>query len=176
MKKIASKWTYLWAVVIAGLLAVAPTIADQLSGAAGGKRGVSEYQQQPQNNQPEQADDALKLRHWSDRPTTTTGRIFGDRHRAILSDYYGDAFRAGRCPAGLDKKQNSCKPPAHSKTWAVGRPLPQDVTEYDLPRTLAVQFGQPPAGHRYARVAGDILLIALDTGTVIDVMQDMGPM
>lgn len=176
MKKIASKRIYLWAVVTTGLLAVAPTVADRLSGAARGERGVSEHQQPPQNNKHKQADDGLKLHHWSENSTVRMRPIFGDRHRAILSDYYSDAFRAGRCPVGLDKTQNSCSPPPHARTWAVGRPLPQDVIEYGLPPILVLQFGQPPAGHRYVRVAGDILLIALDTGTVIDSMQDLGPM
>jgi len=35
-----------------------------------------------------------------------------------------------------------------------------------------VQFGQPPAAHRYVRVASDMLLIALGTGMVIEAMQD----
>lgn len=176
MKKSASIQTYIWAVVITGLLAVATTIAYQLSVVWDGKRSVSEYQQQPQNNKHEQAHGDLKLHHWSENSTVRMRRIFGDRHRAILSDYYSDAFRAGRCPVGLDKKQNSCIPPAHARTWTVGRPLPQDVVEYDLPPTLVVQFGQPPAGHRYTRVAGDILLIALETGIVTDSIQDVGRM
>jgi len=39
-----------------------------------------------------------------------------------------------------------------------------------------VQFGPPPSGHRYVRVAGDILLIALGTGLVVDAIQDLGRM
>jgi Ni/Co efflux regulator RcnB len=39
-----------------------------------------------------------------------------------------------------------------------------------------VQIGPPPAGHRYVRVAGDILLIAIGTGMVVDAIQDLGGM
>ena len=36
--------------------------------------------------------------------------------------------------------------------------------------------GLPPAGHRYVRVANDILLIAAGTGMVIDAIEDLGKM
>jgi len=39
---------------------------------------------------------------------------------------------------------------------------------------LVVQLGIPPAGHRYVRVAADILLIAVGTGLVIDAIEDLG--
>ena len=47
---------------------------------------------------------------------------------------------------------------------------------YDLPPTLIVEIGLPPAGHRYVRVANDILLIAAGTGMVIDAIEDLGKM
>ncbi len=34
--------------------------------------------------------------------------------------------------------------------------------------------GPAPAGHRYVRVAADILLIAVGTSMVIDAIQDLG--
>jgi len=60
------------------------------------------------------------------------------------------------------------------RKWAVGRPLPREVIYYDVAPALVVQFGRPPAGYRYVRVASDILLIAVGTGMVIDAMQDLG--
>jgi Ni/Co efflux regulator RcnB len=50
------------------------------------------------------------------------------------------------------------------------------VIFYDVPQGLVVQIGSPPAGYRYARVANDILLIAVGTGMVIDAIQDLGRM
>jgi Ni/Co efflux regulator RcnB len=45
---------------------------------------------------------------------------------------------------------------------------------YNLPPSITVQLGVPPAGQRYVRVASDILLIAIGTGMVIDGIQDLG--
>ncbi len=67
-------------------------------------------------------------------------------------------------------------PPGQAKKWQVGRPLPRDVIYYDLPQTLIVQLGRPPSGHRYVRVAANILLIAVGTGMVVDAIQDLGRM
>ena len=106
--------------------------------------------------------------------TVRQGEYFGDQHRAIVQNYYHEQSRTGRCPPGLAKKGNGCMPPGQAKKWAVGRPLPRDVIFYDVPRELVVQIGGPPAGYRYARVASDILLIAVGTGMVIDAIQDLG--
>ena len=56
----------------------------------------------------------------------------------------------------------------------MGQPLPVGVVYYDLPPTLSVQLGVPPAGHRFVRVAADILLIAIGTGMVVDAIEDLG--
>ncbi|MBW1648754.1 MAG: RcnB family protein, partial [Deltaproteobacteria bacterium] len=45
---------------------------------------------------------------------------------------------------------------------------------YDLPREVLVHLGPPPSGHRFVRVAGDILLIAVGTGMVVDAIEDLG--
>ena len=101
---------------------------------------------------------------------------FVDQHRVYIRDYYGEEYRRGFCPPGLAKKNNGCMPPGQAKKWAVGKPLPRDVIFYDLPPRVVVQIGVPPAGHRYVRVAADILLIAIGTGMVIDAIQDLGRM
>ncbi len=54
------------------------------------------------------------------------------------------------------------------------RPLPRNVIYYEVPAPLVVQIGQPPAGHRYVRVATDILLIAVGTGMILDAIEDLG--
>jgi len=103
-------------------------------------------------------------------------RVFEDRHRVVVNEYYVTEYRAGRCPPGLAKKNNGCMPPGQAKKWQVGHPLPRDVVFYELPPTLIVQIGAPPPGYRYVRVAADILMIAVGTGLVIEAISDLGRM
>lgn len=102
------------------------------------------------------------------------GGYFGDSQRMAAREYYEPRFRAGNCPPGLAKKNNGCMPPGQAKKWQVGRPLPHDVVYYPVPSGVSVQIGLPPAGHKYVRVAADILLIAVGTGMVVDAIEDLG--
>ncbi|MDZ4399398.1 hypothetical protein [Hydrogenophaga sp.] len=102
------------------------------------------------------------------------GSYFGDSQRAVVRDYYEPRIRAGSCPPGLAKKNNGCLPPGQAKKWQVGRSLPADVVYYSIPNSVLVQLGVPPAGHKYVRVAADILLIAVGTNMVIDAIVDLG--
>ncbi len=98
---------------------------------------------------------------------------FGDDHRRVVNDYYGPQIRGGKCPPGLAKKGNGCMPPGQARKWMMGRPLPRDVMFYELPHDLIVRMPPPPPGHRYVRVAGDVLLIAVGTSMVVDALQDI---
>jgi Ni/Co efflux regulator RcnB len=95
---------------------------------------------------------------------------FEDRHRVVVSNYYSEQFRAGRCPPGLAKKNNGCMPPGQAKKWNVGQPLPRDVVFYSVPQTLVARIGPPPSGCRYVRVASDILVVTISTRVVVDVL------
>ncbi|HND53454.1 MAG TPA: Ig-like domain-containing protein, partial [Pirellulaceae bacterium] len=55
-------------------------------------------------------------------------------------------------------------------------PLPRDVVYYDAPGEIVLRLGIPPEGHRYVRVAADILLIAVGTGLVVDAIEDLNRM
>lgn len=101
---------------------------------------------------------------------------FGDRQRDVIRHYYADQYRSGHCPPGLAKKHNGCMPPGQAKKWRLGRPLPREVIYYDLPPAVIVQLGPPPHGHRYVRVASDILLIAIGTGMIVDAIADLSGM
>ena len=101
---------------------------------------------------------------------------FDTRQQTVVREYYGTEFKAGHCPPGLAKKKNGCMPPGQAKKWRHGAPLPRDVVFYDLPPKLVVEIGLPPAGHRYVRVANDILLIAVGTGMVLDAIEDLSRM
>jgi Ni/Co efflux regulator RcnB len=98
---------------------------------------------------------------------------FGEHHRVVLTEYYGQQFRSGRCPPGLAKKHNGCMPPGQARKWHTGQYLPQNVVYYSVPQTLVLQFGPPPSGHRYVRVGSDILLIAIGSRMIVDAIQDM---
>lgn len=99
---------------------------------------------------------------------------FTDQHRRLIAEYYGGQAQPGRkCPPGLAKKNNGCLPPGQAKKWGMGRPLPGDVRHYDLPQDLLRRLPPAPAGHRYVRVAADILLIAVGSSMVVDAVEDI---
>lgn len=103
-----------------------------------------------------------------------TASRFTDQHRSLIAAYYGGQAQPGRnCPPGLAKKNNGCLPPGQAKKWGMGRPLPGDLRYYDLPRDLLMRLPPAPAGHRYVRVAADILLIAVGSSMVIDAVEDL---
>ena len=168
------------ALLALGLLAGAGAMAEKPEWAGGGKNGKS--QQNDMQGQPAQREShgrADKEREGERKNTSPgqpgrSGGHFGDEQRTVVRNYYGEEYRVGRCPPGLAKKNNGCMPPGQARKWNMGQPLPRDVVYYSIPPAIVVQLGVPPAGHRYVRVASDILLIAIGTGMVVDAIQDLG--
>ncbi len=171
--------------VMAGLFAANPVFADKPEWAGGDKQGKNT--QEWRNPAPKGSDkgrDEARYRaedrrddrgpRAADRRDIVVNRHFDDRQRTVIHEYYADSYRSGRCPPGLAKKHNGCQPPGQAKKWVQGRPLPRDVVYYELPPRVVVNLGAPPAGHKYVRVATDILLIAIGTGMVVDAIQDLG--
>ena len=154
--------------LVAASMAVQPAFAVKSAWAAASEKGQAKGKGQG----PERDKSSERP---PERPGPAAGH-FTERHRTVIRDYYDGQFRAGRCPPGLAKKRNGCMPPGQAKKWHIGRQLPRDVIFYDLPEALIVELGPPPAGHRYVRVASDILLIAAITGMVIETVQDLGRM
>lgn len=170
MRRIALQTGSALAFLIAGILAAGPALADKPAWAGSGNK-------QEKNDKRDARDRDEGRDHDGDRQGRKGGGHFVDEHRGVIREYYyGERFRAGNCPPGLAKKNNGCMPPGQAKKWRVGRPLPRDVIFYELPLTLIQQLGRPPAGHRYVRVAADILLISIGTGMVVDAIQDLGRM
>ena len=174
MMKITVRKDGALALVIAGVLAATPALADKPPWAGGGNG-----EQHGQKDRHESQGGREQERY--ERPPHDTGGqqirergYFDDHHRAFVHDYYADQIRAGRCPLGLAKKHNGCMPPGQAKKWVMGQPLPRDVTVYDLPPTIIGQIGTPPEGYRYVRVANDILLISAGTRMVVDAILDLG--
>ena len=166
------------ALLLAGLLATAGAMAEKPDWAGGGKHGRSEqYEKQGRPAQAGQTEAHGRSGNSAQGPQGNPGPVdghFGDDQRTAVRNYYGEQYRVGRCPPGLAKKNNGCMPPGQARKWAVGQPMPREVVYYSLPPAITVQLGVPPAGHRYVRVASDILLIAVGTGMVVDAIQDLG--
>ena len=151
------------ALFVTGVFAASPVVADKPDWAGHGKPDKGARGSR----------DGDRL---DDRGDVRVNVHFDDHQRAVVREYYDDSFRHGRCPPGLAKKHNGCMPPGQAKKWQLGRPLPRDVVYYDLPPRVVVSLGVPPPGHKYVRVASDILLIAVGTGIVVDAINDLGRM
>lgn len=166
-------WTGRMAVLaVAGALMIAPAQADKPAWAGGGKPKAERNDRNGGNDRNGRQRD----RDGDRDGRTSRGSYFGDRHQGLVREYYVKEYRSGHCPPGLAKKNNGCMPPGQAKKWQVGRPLPRDVIFHDLPPRLVIELGVPPAGHKFVRVAADILLIAVGTGMVIDAIDDLGRM
>jgi hypothetical protein len=163
---------------VVGAFAAGQSLADKPSWAGEGKgkgKGQSaDHGAKPESKQGGNSGGGEGSSRDKAGTTVVTRQHFADGHRTIVRDYYSDEFRHGRCPPGLAKKDNGCMPPGQAKKWAVGQPLPREVIYYDVPAPLLARLEPAPAGHRYARVASDILLITRGTGTVIDAIQNLG--
>ena len=152
------------ALFVTGVFVTGPVFSDKPDWAGHGKPDKGAQDARNGDRRDDRRDDRRESR----------SRYFGDRQRTVVREYYQDSFRHGNCPPGLAKKHNGCMPPGQARKWQLGRPLPRDVVYYDLPPRVVVSLGVPPAGHKYVRVASDILLIAVGTGMVVDAIDDLG--
>lgn len=170
-----SRFSPLPLVLIAALMA-GSAWAEKPEWAGQGKGGKHEQKEQKENRNENRGGGKKDAPVRVAPAQVTIGAYFGAPQRVVVQEYYGQQYRAGRCPPGLAKKNNGCLPPGQAKKWAVGQPLPSDVRYYAVPQSVVLQLGVPPAGHKYVRVAADILLIAVGTGLIVDAIQDLGRM
>ena len=165
--------------VALSLAAINPAFADKPSWAGGGngKGGGGDYDYNDHgkgNKGGKKSGGNDHGGHHGGDVNISIGAYFGGTQRQAVHDYYGSQFKSGNCPPGLAKKGNGCMPPGQAKKWRMGYPLPHDLTYYAVPATLIGRLGPPPAGHKYVRVASDILLIAIGTSMVVDAIEDLG--
>ncbi len=175
--KSANSTSRLCALALAALFASGSALADKPEWAGGGKNDRHERKDQRDGRDDDRRDDRrgdFRDDRRNDRRGDSVEFHFRDDNRRLVNDYYGQQFRSGHCPPGLAKKNNGCMPPGQAKKWRRGYALPHDVRYYDLPRDLVVRLPPPPQGHRYVRVASDILLIAIGSSMVIDAIEDIG--
>ena len=180
-----SKTMTVLALALAGTLLATPVLAEKPAHAGGGKpdrqqpgpgdRGPgakADHRDDGRQHNQQRVDQRERQRDGGPR----AGAYFTERHREVVRSYYGERYRAGSCPPGLAKKRNGCMPPGLAKQWWIGYPLPRDVRYYDAPGDIVLRLGMPPEGHRFVRVAADILLIAVGTGMVVDALEDLNRM
>jgi len=152
------------AAALALTLASAPVLADK-----GGKHGHEKH-----GRQGDDRDDDHDHDHHG-RREARVGGYFDDHDRRAVQVYYVEQGRHGHCPPGLAKKHNGCMPPGQAnKVYMVGQPLPTAVVYQPVPQPVLVQLPPPPPQHKYVRVAGDILLIAVGSSMVVDAINDIG--
>jgi Ni/Co efflux regulator RcnB len=157
LTKQASRWAVL---LVAGLLAATPALAAKPDGVGNDK-----------DKKHEQVEKGESSHH--NHGGTQVNVFLNDRQRSIIRDYYGREFKRGNCPPGLAKKNNGCMPPGQAKKWAKGKRLPDDVRYHDLPRDLLDLLGGAPEGHKYVRVAADVLLLTVGTSMVVDALEGL---
>ncbi len=160
------------AFAVAAIVAASPAFAGKPSWAGNGKNDERGQNDEQGNGRERERD--RRAEHGRDARREGGESRFDDRRRMAVRDYYAREYRRGRCPPGLARKHNGCTPPGQARKWNVGQRLPRDVVRYDLPPSLVVQIGVPPAGYRYVRVASDILMIAAGTNMVVDAVNDLG--
>lgn len=165
------------ALLLSGILATGTAAADKQD--KGGKNGNDNRRSEQRDKHDNRGNDGGKAANSGDRNGSNgkhakDAHRFEDRHRTVVHNYYVRDSQNGRCPPGLAKKHNGCMPPGQARKWHIGQPLPREVIYYNVPQALVVQIGQPPSGHRYVRVAGDILMLAIGTGMVVDAIQNLG--
>lgn len=178
MKTLSTLQTALLLLASAGLIS-APALADKPSW-AGADQGKSEqhghgkgHGKRDKGNERDR-DDRDYRDDRGDRIDREVSRTyFSTQQRTVFVDYYANEFREKGCPPGLAKKKNGCLPPGQAKKWKRGQALPRDVVYEEVPQRVITVIGAPPAGHKFVRVANDILLMAVGTGMIIDAIEDL---
>ena len=101
------------------------------------------------------------------------GAYFVDQDRVYVQRYYTSNYGGRKgCPPGLAKKQNGCLPPGQAK-WNVGQPLPREVQVYSVPQPVLTYLPAAPAGYRYQRVGGDLILVRTTDRMIIDIILNL---
>ena len=127
MNCIGSRTRIALALAVAGMLAIGPAMAEKPSWAGGGKPDRNERADQRDNQKGERRDSDRQSSRDDGRSADGRRDHFDSRHRVLVRDYYGQQYRAGRCPPGLAKKHNGCMPPGQARKWHIGQPLARDV-------------------------------------------------
>jgi hypothetical protein len=95
--------------------------------------------------------------------------IFTDRDRAILRDYYRDAYR--RLPPGLAKQGKI--PPGHAFRLRRHQAVPPGMTWEPLPADVERRLSHLPEGYVHVVIGADVAILHTRTRVVLDVVDDL---
>jgi len=99
---------------------------------------------------------------------------FSLEQRRAVEAWFVESHGRGGCPPGLAKKRNGCLPPGLAKKrYAVGRPLPKGVETHPPAAEIRVRIGEPPEGHLYVMVDGNLLKLVVGTMMVVDAIDGL---
>jgi Ni/Co efflux regulator RcnB len=169
-----SSRTRIVTLAIATLLLAGPALAkgnddDGHPGKGNGKH-AQKFEQQQQKGESRDHGKAAKR----ERKDIQPGTYFNDQQRTVVRQYYVQNYSGGKkCPPGLAKKNNGCMPPGQARNWAVGQPIPRNVTTYAVPQPVILQLPPAPYGYRYTRIGGDIVLVQQQNNLIVDIIQGL---
>ena len=160
------------ALAIASLLMAGSAIAKK-DGDDYDKGGNKHGQKQESKNE-KREDKAEKKAEKRQREDIKQGAYFNDQQRTFARQYYTTTYSAGkRCPPGLAKKNNACLPPGQVRNWAVGQPVPTNITVYSVAQPVIRMLPPAPVGYRYARLGNDIVLVQQQNNIIVDIIQGL---
>ena len=101
-------------------------------------------------------------------------KFYEESQRQAISEFFTRNRGAGICPPGLVLINERCDSAVSDRGWKYGEALAGDVVLKDLATALLDKLGPVPAGHRFIQVAGDILLINIESRQVVDAVLNLG--
>jgi len=106
--------------------------------------------------------------------------VFSDGELATIRAYYQNASTKPAHSGGMGMGMGmgmggglSALPPGIAKNLARGKPLPPGIAKQVLPTTLQSSLPPAPDGYERIIVAGKILLVAIATQVIVDVITDI---
>ena len=140
----------------------------------GGNKHGQKYEDKREKFEDKSEKKAEKNAGKRQREDIKQGAYFNDQQRTFARQYYTTTYKDGkRCPPGLAKKNNGCLPPGQVRNWAVGQPVPTNVTVYSVAQPVIRMLPPAPAGYRYARIGGDIVLVQQQNNIIVDVIKGL---
>ena len=163
------------ALAIASLLMAGSAIAKK--DGDDNEKGGNKHGQKQEDKREKRQDKAEKREDKAEkrqREDIKQGAYFNDQQRTFARQYYTTTYKDGkRCPPGLAKKNNGCLPPGQVRNWAVGQPVPTNVTVYSVAQPVIRMLPPAPVGYRYARLGNDIVLVQQQNNIIVDIIQGL---
>ena len=101
--------------------------------------------------------------------------VFSDGELAAIRAFYANAGTSRANSGGMSMGMGgpSAMPPGIVRNLTRGKPLPPGIAKQVLPAALQSILPPAPAGHERIIVAGKILLVAIATHVIVDVITDI---